>query len=297
MAYVLAGRELSTKTAVNDVQRLFLRVYPLSGLISCNDDYRDSKECGTEGKRGMSEEMREGIWDIHTHCLPGIDDGARNWDIAMQMLQASWETGVRTVIATPHYLPWREPTPAESIRGLCLEAMERCRRELGIEMAILPGAELYYYDDIVEDLKSGRALTMADSRTVLVEFSEQVPWSELSAGITRIRRSGYQPILAHAERYQCLRRSDHFQDILSRGILIQSNAQEIEGGLFNNMTRWVTRQYRERVIDFVASDMHNLDSRPPLSEKQIKWFRRNFDDEYFRRLFGEGIRRQLRQSF
>ena len=67
----------------------------------------------------MVQVNQEGIWDIHSHCLPGIDDGAKDWDTAMQMLRASWDSGVRTVIATPHYLPWRTPLPPDHIRELC----------------------------------------------------------------------------------------------------------------------------------------------------------------------------------
>lgn len=244
----------------------------------------------------MTEEIIEGLWDIHTHCLPGIDDGARNWDVTMQMLQASWETGIRTVIATPHFLPWRDTLPADTVRGLCEETMERCRKELGVGIKVLPGEELYYHDGLVEDLKAGRALPLADSRMVLVEFSEQVPWNELKTGLIRLRRSGFHPILAHAERYQCLRREEHFQEILSQGILIQSNAQEIEGGLFNGLTRWVKKRYKERVIDFTASDMHNMDGRPPLTKKQIGWFYRNTDRDYCQKLFGRGIAQQLARS-
>ena len=241
----------------------------------------------------MLHDIQDGIWDIHTHCLPGVDDGAKDWDMTMQMLQASWESGVRNVIATPHYLPWREPVPAQRIRDLCKEAMERCEKELGLHIPILPGAELYYYNAITEDLRGGRALTMADTNSVLVEFSEKAPWSELHAGLISLSRSGYRPILAHAERYACLRKGDHFQEILSAGIRIQSNVQEVEGGLFSDLGCWVRRQYRDGTIHFAASDMHNMGSRPPISKQQIAWFDRKVDGSYKRELFSGNIRTLL----
>jgi protein-tyrosine phosphatase len=244
---------------------------------------------GFAGVNRMFHEIQEGIWDIHTHCLPGIDDGSKNWDMTLQMLQISWESGVRNVIATPHYLPWRDPVPAERIRDLCKETMERCERELGFHIAILPGAELYYYNAITEDLREGRALTMAGTSSVLVEFSEKVPWSELQAGLISLRRSGYRSILAHAERYGCLRKDGHFEELLSSGVRIQSNIQEVEGGLFSDMGRWVRRQYREGSIHFAASDMHNMSSRPPISKQQIAWFDKKVDESYRRKLFSENI--------
>ncbi|MDO4418704.1 MAG: hypothetical protein Q4C02_10565, partial [Eubacteriales bacterium] len=179
-------------------------------IISENRSYdRNNYE---DEKRSVSEpEPGAGIWDIHSHCLPGIDDGAKDWEMSLRMLQASWDSGVRTVIATPHYLPWRShPLGADLVRDLCTEAEDRCRRELGIRLRILPGEELYFHNSIVEDLREGRALTLAGTRTVLVEFSERVPWTELSAGLIQLCRSGYRPILAHAERYGCLRKESHF---------------------------------------------------------------------------------------
>lgn len=241
----------------------------------------------------MVQVNQEGIWDIHSHCLPGIDDGAKDWDTAMQMLQASWDSGVRTVIATPHYLPWRTPVPTDHIRELCEEAMRRCSAELGISMTILPGAELYYHNAIVEDLREGRALTLADTHTVLVEFSERVPWTELHAGLIQLKRAGYRPILAHAERFGCLRKNDRFEEIIEAGILIQSNVQEVEGGMFSDMGRWVRKLYKNGNIHFAASDMHNLSSRPPISKEQLAWFDRKVDEEYREELFSGNIRKLL----
>ena len=241
----------------------------------------------------MLQNTQQEIWDIHTHCLPGIDDGARDWDMTMQMLQVSREAGVRVVIATPHYLPWRDPLPAGTVEGLCAEAMDRSSRELGIDIRILPGQELYYHDALIEDLRTGRALTLAGSRYVLVEFSERAVWTELETGLIRLCRSGFRPVLAHVERYECLWRGDRLRELISRGVLLQSNAQEVEGGFLNRMTRRVAGACRRGEIDFVASDMHNMDSRPPLSDRQLRWFRKNTDAAYFRQLFGDGIRERL----
>lgn len=211
----------------------------------------------------------------------------------MQMLQASWEAGVRVVIATPHYLPWRDPLPAGTIEGLCAEAADRCAKELGIGIRILPGQELYYHDALIENLRGGRALTLAGSRYILVEFSERAIWTELETGLIRLCRSGFRPVLAHVERYECLWKGERLQSLLSRRILLQSNAQEVEGGFLNRMTRRVTGAYRRGEIDFTASDMHNMDSRPPLTDRQLRWFRKNTDADYFRQLFGDGIRNRL----
>ena len=211
------------------------------------------------------EEQDDGIWDIHSHCLPGIDDGAKDWEMSLRMLQASWDSGVRTVIATPHYLPWRRhPLDADRVRNLCAEAQERCRRKLGIGMRILPGEELYFHNAIVEDLRAGRALTLAGTRTVLVEFSERVPWTELSAGLIQLRRSGYRPILAHAERCAAIRRDiELLQRLVELGVQIQMNADSILG---ENGLRWkgfCRKAMKRDLLHYIGSDAHDPDSRRP----------------------------------
>ena len=95
----------------------------------------------------------KGIIDVHTHILPGIDDGAKNWDVCLDMINQSWGFGVRKIIATPHYLPWKKRISCEKIRSLCQEAEERFQQEWGRTMKIYPGSELYYHTDLLDKLE------------------------------------------------------------------------------------------------------------------------------------------------
>ena len=219
------------------------------------------------------------ITDIHSHILPGIDDGSADWDMTLQMLQMSWDAGVRRLIATPHYLPWRKTIIAEQVPDLCLEAEGRAERELGIRMEIYPGQELYYHRDIMKDLESGRALPLAGSRCVLVEFDEQVPWREMLRAMELFSRSRWQMILAHAERFSAIRDPENLQTALELGILLQSNAEEMGHGFLNGTTRWLKKRYAAREIMFIGSDMHNVSGRPPLTRKSLQWTEK-LDREY-----------------
>ena len=105
--------------------------------------------------------------DIHTHVLPGIDDGAKNWDMALQMLAKSAEYGVTKVIATPHCIPWKKKTDTEQIKRLCKQAKEELLKKYGISMDIYPGHEIYYGVDALQQLRNGDILTLADSQYVL----------------------------------------------------------------------------------------------------------------------------------
>lgn len=235
------------------------------------------------------------ICDIHTHVLPGIDDGAKDWDMSLKMVQASWNAGVRAIIATPHYLPWKEVNPVERIEPLCCELMERSRQQLGIEMKIYPGQEIFYHNDMLEELQRGKILTLAGSRYILVEFGVDSSAQMIADGLERLRLAGYLPILAHMERYSSLHKKEYLQLLKHRGILLQMNIKAIEGTVFNSRTRWCRQQVTEQMVDLMASDMHNLASRPPMQKETLQWMQKHIGVRQRKRLFG-GLPEVTRES-
>ena len=246
---------------------------------------------GTQtGAQGLSAVM-EHLWDIHTHVLPGIDDGAEDWDMALAMLKQSRDAGVSHVIATPHFLPWKENASPQKIRELCEEAMRRCRSELGLEMQIYPGNELYYHTDILKDLAEGRASTLAGSRYVLVEFAEDVRFPELLHAAMQFQRSPYRLIAAHAERYAALRRREDLERFLETGAQMQSNVYEMQAGLFDTNKKWLKKRYAAGEIRYAASDMHNLKRRPPVTAEALAWFEKHLDAGYVQALFSDNPER------
>lgn len=223
--------------------------------------------------------MRE-IFDIHTHILPEIDDGAKNWDTCLEMISQSWDFGVRGIIATPHYLPWKECVAGEVIRSLCGEAERRARDILGKPMKVYPGNELYYHTELVNVLNENRVLTLAGSRYILVEFAVDVPYGKLYQGLSRLRMEQYRPILAHTERYRCLRKEGRLEEIKKAGALIQMNYEAFQKGVLDETGRWSRQRLIGGEVDFVASDMHNLTSRQPFGEKNMSWLHRKLPEKY-----------------
>ena len=228
------------------------------------------------------------ITDIHTHVLPGIDDCAPDWNICRQMLIQSYKSGVDSIIATPHYLPWEKNASAARIRRLCQRVQEQIREEKGIAINIYPGQEIYYHGDIVESLKTGKALTLADSRYVLVEFSSGESYSTIKRAIHHLREAGYIPIIAHVERYQSIRKPDGKQESRSAGLkelydlgaLFQMNTEVLQLGTFHQTGRWARKALEQKQIHFLASDMHNLKTRPPITKEQLCWIRKHLDRDY-----------------
>ena len=225
------------------------------------------------------------ICDMHCHVLPGIDDGSKSWEMTLRMLKKSWDAGVRAVVATPHYLPWRHTIIARQVPALCEEASRRFKEEYGEDLPVYPGQELYYHIELVSAIEEGRALTLAGTRYVLVEFAEEENYSVMVGAAENLLRNGYKPIFAHVERFAALRNEKNLADLLARGVLLQSNYEEMSKGNFLNSTvRWLTKRYKREEISFLGTDMHNLTDRGPVTTEQLAWFEKHLDESYYQKI-------------
>ena len=234
------------------------------------------------------------FWDIHSHVLPNIDDGSGDWETTMKMIELSEKAGVMTIVATPHYEPWGEPPDKGRIFALCQEASGRYREKTGREVRVLPGNELYFHSDIVSDLRSGKALTLNGSDTVLVEFTPMTGFGVISRGLADIRAAGYEVILAHVERYECLRKvKDGVDRLLDAGVLLQSNISEAGGGFFDSTTGWLKKLYKQEWISFAASDMHGVEHRSPMSKEDQDKLLRFVSEDYLQALLRWNAKRYL----
>lgn len=206
--------------------------------------------------------------DVHCHILPGIDDGARDWEQSCRMLDIAWQQGVHTVIATPHYMPGRRNAAPETVRRLAEKLQDYVQRK-GYQMEIYTGNEIYYHDDAAELLNEGKILTMADSDCVLVEFSPMEDFRYIRNALADLQAEGYIPMLAHVERYAsvCKKPFDRIEELRDMGVLIQVNAATVERKMGWKMQRLVTAMLKRRLVDFIGTDAHSAGHRAPVLEK------------------------------
>ena len=224
------------------------------------------------------------IFDIHAHILPGVDDGSQNWNMTMQMMRIAWESGVRKIIATPHFLPWEQMISPDYIRELCAECTQRFMNEFGLEMKVYPGEELYYYSGLIDDLQNGSALTLLDTNFILVEFGVMTLFKDILNAVQNLQRNGYRVVLAHYERYEALKHRKRVELLIENGVMIQSNVEAIASSYFDPISRRVSKDYKSGLIHFIGSDMHNTTTRPPISEKDIINLSRYMRDDEFRKV-------------
>ncbi len=223
--------------------------------------------------------------DMHCHVLPGVDDGAANTEEALNMLRMAYKDGIRQIIVTPHYHVRRMKTKADEIR-LCSDELNQATKVLFPGMQIYLGQEIYYYSDALKDLKAGRALTMAASRYVLLEYSTTVSFNEIKDSIYEMVTEGYIPIIAHVERYGNLYDSaDSVEKLVEDGAYIQVNAGSITGKSGGNVKKFTKNLLKNRLVHLVATDAHDTVKRVPVMSDAAKYVARKIDMEYAERIF------------
>lgn len=227
-----------------------------------------------------------GIIDVHAHILPGIDDGAADFDETLHLLRLAARQGVTSIIATPHDSRRVKP---ERIRELAAEAEARFREECP-DFRLYPGQEIYYHEEMAVRLRRGELLTLADSRYVLTEFDPGVSYKTLYIGVRALKTAGYVPVLAHMERYECLREEENLDELSEGGCLFQMNYGSLRGGLFHGEARRCRALVQDGRIHFLGTDLHRSAYRPPEISRALRWMERHVEEELVEKLIRENPR-------
>lgn len=221
--------------------------------------------------------------DIHTHILPGIDDGSSSMRETIKMLLLAYAQGVRTVIATPHSNYYKKTKSKEELEILLAEVEERIQKTLP-DFTLLLGQEILYFPGMVEALRENRLLTLNDTEYVLVEFRAKESWTTIYQGVRKLLMAQYIPVIAHAERYFALREEGRFNDLIQAGALIQMNYSSLIGNFLWPEVRWCRRQVLEGNVDLLATDMHNMQQRRPQITEALDWLERKGEHELIARI-------------
>ena len=210
------------------------------------------------------------ITDIHSHLLPGIDDGSQTMEEAIQTLHTAKRQGIDAMILTPHFYPDGSGATVEQVRS-GMEAIADAAREAGV--CVYPGMECYYHTKLPAQLEKGEALTLAGSRYALIEFGEAIGIRELLYALNSVTDSGFVPIVAHYERYRCLMNRKNLEQVKREGYLLQMNfdtIQRVYGVLRRNP---FLKHISDGMVDFMGSDTHGTHFRPLRIGPSVDWLR------------------------
>lgn len=223
--------------------------------------------------------------DIHSHILPGIDDGSQTLEQSMQMMQCAYENGIRGIILTPHFKVQHHNASPEKITNL-IEMLQKKSIEAGIKIRLYAGNEINYHSSIADLLELQKVNTMAGSSYVLVEFNPMDSFERIRDGLYKTLSYGYTPILAHVERYENVcTHLDRIEDLIDMGSYIQMNAGSVMGN-FGYATKYNARKIvREHLVHFIASDAHDMDNRSPAILECADYISRKYGADYEKELF------------
>ena len=207
--------------------------------------------------------------DIHSHLIPGIDDGSKTMDESIEMIEMFMALGYTKLITTPHIMSHRYPnTRAILEEGLAALKKELQARDLKIEIEV---ASEYYLDETVMELVEQRDIMTFGKNYMLFEMSYVQPLHHLEEMIFEIKVAGYTPVLAHPERYLYMHEDfSKYERLKEKGVLFQVNIPSL-GGYYSKPVQKVAKRIAEAgMIDFVGSDAHKMTQLSALTEVRSK---------------------------
>jgi protein-tyrosine phosphatase len=201
--------------------------------------------------------------DLHCHILSGIDDGARDAGVSLAMARAFVADGVTTVACTPHILPGVFANTGPQIRA-AVAALQQRIDEAGIGLRLVTGADNHVDPDFVGGLRSGRLLSLADSRYVLVEPPHHVAPPRIEDLFFAIMAAGYVPVLTHPERLSWIAKQyETIERLVETGAWMQVTSGSLAGAFGRTAQYWGEKMLCEGRVHILATDAHNMDRRPP----------------------------------
>ncbi len=196
--------------------------------------------------------------DMHSHLIPGIDDGSRSMDESIALLAKFESLGYKKVITTPHIIgDYYRNTPETILGGL--EKVRETAEKLKLKIEIEAAAEYYFDDSLTNRLKKKEKLLTFGDNYVLFEFPmHEAPHNEESL-IFELVAQGYKPVLAHYERYTWLEGDvERAQKWREMGVNIQVNMNSLLGHYGPQVASLSSKLVQEQHIDFLGSDCHRI---------------------------------------
>ena len=209
--------------------------------------------------------------DLHTHILPGVDDGVRTMEDAVAFAKVAAADGIKTIVATPHYREGFYVNPREEVVA-GVAALNATLAAEAVAVEVLPGAEVHVSADLVERVKAGHAPTLADNgKTVLFELSmSQYPF-DLGNMVYKMRLAGLQVLFAHPERIRYFQDDvKRYEEVVRLGAFGQLTSGSALGLFGSEVEEFSEELARKGLVHVLASDAHNTRGRSPILSRAVE---------------------------
>lgn len=201
--------------------------------------------------------------DLHSHILPGIDDGAKTLDVSLQMARLAVADGIHTMACTPHIYPGLYMNSAPGIT-LARDALQAELDAQGIALRLVTGADVHLVPDLLAGLRAGHVPTLNGSRYVLLEPSHHVAPPRFEESVFALVAAGYTPVITHPERLTWI--ETHypvFVGLIRQGAWMQVTAGALTGMFGPRAQYWGEKFIGEGHAHILATDAHSSGRRLP----------------------------------
>ncbi|WP_297520179.1 CpsB/CapC family capsule biosynthesis tyrosine phosphatase [uncultured Clostridium sp.] len=199
--------------------------------------------------------------DIHSHIIPGIDDGAKDKKTSIEMLRMAEENGTSKIVLTPHYYRGKFTIARNEVLK-CAEEVKKYVKENNINIDIYVGQEVYFTKSILEYLESGEIGTINNSRYMLIEFDMVHIDKDIIDTLYELKVRGIVPIIAHPERYiEFQKKPEMINKFIEEGYLFQINVGSIVGGFGKEAKILAEKFLKNGIYNFFGSDAHGMGRR------------------------------------
>jgi len=206
---------------------------------------------------------------MHSHLLPGIDDGAQDISTSVQLIKGMKEAGYSKLITTPHIM-WDMYQNTRDIILSTLDEMRDVLKEQEVDIELHAAAEYFLDDYVMGLLKKKEPLLTFGDKMVLSEFSMASPPIDLKEILFEMQMQDYQPVIAHPERYIYLEHNKEFYDELKdAGYLFQLNILSFAGVYGRSVSDLAHHLLKKGYYDFIGTDLHNVRHLKALQDSSV----------------------------
>jgi len=200
--------------------------------------------------------------DLHCHLLPLVDDGPASVEQALSLAEQAANEGITRIIATPHLFHPQFETTDVDVR-LTVAELNVLLKQRNIPITVYPGHEVRLTGELIEEVKTGVALSLADSRYLLVEFPSTGIPSYARQVFAELISDGYIPVIAHPEKNKAIIQNPTLLfDLVSNGAISQVTCASLIGKYGKDVQRFAVALLENGLSHLVASDAHHLEKRP-----------------------------------
>ncbi|MBM7622989.1 tyrosine-protein phosphatase [Sporohalobacter salinus] len=225
--------------------------------------------------------------DVHTHILPGVDDGLKSKREVLKVATKAFNQGIKKIVATPHYLPGKDNLSFSEIKDKVFH-LQKFLEEKGFNLVLLPGVEVYITPNVIKQVQQGIIKGLNNSRYILVELPLYRIPDYTDDIFFDLQVLGYTPIIAHPERYKRVRQDPNLlYHWINEGMLAQLDAGSLLGRFGSQVKKTAEILVRHNMVQLIGSDLHSTNQRDECLPEAMN---------YLKKLIGEQVNEYIRNA-